>query len=476
MNNIQKITTILLYALFFALVGTLAFFIVYNAAWIQGDQHQFMSSTAMGRFYSTIPITVNVNRFWPLGLLDLNLVLLFDTSATAHFAVNTLIFVIFALTAWRLCCRSIPSSIAHNIWIRILIVLGATLIISRPYSLFLDIIYGEKILCTMLALFLLCGIRFFQTNKWLYGIISLVAAVYATYCKEPLFGALLVFGVVLLLFGYKTLSKQQKIYTYLLIANCIVFISIYLLLIYSSTRESYSILSPYDTKLALAIAMLRSQKMIAVAVLFAIWRAYKLIFKQEKEHLFFDAMLFAGVAYFCGMVLMNAYTNYFYMPAIVFVVPAILYFSSLYFKQWGALVVVGALSLFYVAKVPRLIKDSQSIRKSTPMFFQTIIDFQQHGYKIIWYKSDNQIEYWYSENRAQQRINHELYISDTLKGRKFKIDETNNLIKYSNEKFILLYSDINAMNNANELDSLINTYSLEKLQKNGIVTMFLYNP
>ncbi len=475
MNHIQKITTILLYALFFALVGTLAFFIVYNAAFAIGDQHQFITTTAIGKFYSNLHVS-QLNRFWPLGLLDMNLVLLFTPTPAAHFAINIPTFVVFALAVLALCYNSIPKDTQYNIWTQIAILCGAALIICRLYQLFLDLIYGEKILGMMLAVFLFCGIRFFQTNKWGYGIISLLAAVYATYCKEPIFGALLVFGVVLLLFGYKTLSKQQKIYTYLLIANCIVFISIYLLFIYSSAQASYSLPNTYGTKLALTMAMLRSQKMIAVAVLFAIWRVYKLIFKQEKEHLFFDAMLFAGVAYFCGMVLLNGYTNYFYMPAVVFVVPAILYFSFLYFKQWGALVIVGALSLFYVAKVPKMIKDNQAMRKSTPVFVQRIADYHQQGYNILWYKSDNPIEQWEDIVRDWQRTSHESYIGYTLKDGNFKFEETNTLVEYNDDKFVLLYSNKNAINNANELDSLVNTYSLETFQKNGHVDVFVYHP
>ncbi len=463
MNNIQKITTILLYALFFALVGTLAFFIVYNAAFAIGDQHQFLSSTAVGKFFSTLPVSRQLNRFWPLGLLDVNAVLLFGTSAVAHFAINIPTFIVLSLAVLALCYHSIPKGTTYNIWTQIAILCGTALVVCRLYQLFLDIIFPEKMLCTMLAIFLLCGIKFFQTDKWVYGIISLLAAVYATYCKEPLFGALLVFGVVLLLFGYKTLSQRQKIYTYLLIANCIIFISIYLLCIYSTESGTYHINNPYNSKLTLTLAMLRSQKMIAVAWLFAFWRAYALIFKKEKNHLLFDAMLFAGCAYFCGMVIMDGCTNYFYMPSIVLVVPAILYFSFLYFKHWGAIIIVGCLALFYAAKVPRLIEDNQATRRKDPAVIQELVDYHQQGYNLLWYESENN-----TFLRDYFRTTYDVYIGYLL-GEKFDLESTSLLNKYAEDNYILLcYSYGNSDVSKHEVDSLADTYSLQRILEDEV--------
>ncbi len=467
MNNIQKITTILLYALFFALVGTLAFFIVYNAAWIQGDQHQFMSSTAIGNFFSTKPIAENVNRFWPLGLLDVNLVLLFGTSATAHFAVNVLIFLIFTSVVLLLCYNSIPHCTKSSMWTHIIVILGATLIISRLYPLFVDIIYPEKMLCTMLAIFLLCGIKFFQTDKWLYGVISLLAAIYATYCKEPIFGALLVFGVVLLLWGYKTLSKQQKIYTYLLIANSLIFILIYYFYIYSNKQESYSIPNIYGTKFALIIAMLRSNKMLIVAIPLMLYRIYALVFKREKKHLFFDASLLAGWAYFFAMIILSGFTFYYYTPCIVLIIPAVLYFCLYYLKITGTICIIGVFSGFYLIKVPLVIKNNQELRKTIPIMMDKLANFAQNGTPIVFYDAKAGIYGAGHMDLEKTFYNTNL---DLLLKNKFKFE--NRLISECDSNTIIMYSRTrisNANGDMSELDSLITTYSLKLLHENSKV-------
>ena len=105
---------ICIYAL---LVGILTFFIVHNAAFVLGDQAQFLTTTALGEMLPLSRYVIPVlGRFFPLGITDYNVLLLFlnEPSATAHFVINAICFVLCAILLFMLCVDILREKITLN--------------------------------------------------------------------------------------------------------------------------------------------------------------------------------------------------------------------------------------------------------------------------------------------------------------------------------------------------------------------------
>jgi hypothetical protein len=442
MNKMKfyKVNTVFAVCLFAVCISYLFFFIIHNANWLLGDQLQFLRTTALNK---VLPIRNYViptlGRFFPLGLMDYNLLLLFPMgyTATAHFILNAVSFLIFVIAFFFLLYEMLTTerNITLNIWI---IVFTMLFLIQRVYSVFLDIIFPERIVVMLLAIFMLFTWQFNKTDKWGFGIVALACAGYMVYCKEPLFGALLVFSLTNIVFNWKNLSRNKIIFQWLLIVNSLLFIILYYFLVYRGIETAYSV-NHDNTRLGVILSMIRGQKIVIVAFVFLFIRFYSILKKKDYEHLFVDGLLFAGLAYFVACFILQLNTTYYYLPGVVLFTPAIVFWLIHYIKPLGACLVMFLFASFYLVKFPVMIRDNQHRRINTYTQIEKIANYVPVGYKLVWYEFNPEDKSWNSVLRDWKKSALKAYIAYILKDEQFDFITKDSLSENSNSKFIILY-------------------------------------
>lgn len=388
-TTVFKQIPICIYAL---LVGILTFFIVHNAAFVLGDQAQFLTTTALGEMLPLSRYVIPVlGRFFPLGITDYNVLLLFlnEPSATAHFVINAICFILCAILLFMLCVDILKEKMTLNYTIA---AISSFFLLARVYLVFIDLIFPERLMTLMIIAFIFLAYRFWNTEKTAYLIGSVLSAVYLTYCKEPVFGALFIFSGLVLCFA-RNISQRKKIFLWLLVINSIVFIVLYYFLIFRGIVSAYNGAHGESNVWKTYFHMLYSQKILLFSVPILLYRIYEFLFKKDKEHIFFDAMLLSGFAYFGACLLLGLNFTYYYFPAVCIMTPAVLYFLNHYFKKRWVLLAMAFLCLFYAVKIPKVIQDSQNGRLTTYAKVEALVNDYKAGYELVWQECTEEIEY-----------------------------------------------------------------------------------
>lgn len=485
MRNIEKTLSIFTYIVYAIIVTILAFFIVFNANWIIGDQWQNIRTTGLGQImHSTDFCFPNNGRCWPFALLHYNiLVLLQCTSPTAHYILNLLLFIIFSVTIFITINKSIPKRETSSVWNSSIILLASSYLLFREHFVFLDLIYGETILALLFAIFMICAIQFYRINNLFCGILALLCAVYATYCKEPTFAVFITFGATMLIFNFKKLTRNQKIISFLLIANAIVFLIVYLVLY---KRDSGYCPSQYGTTLfSILFTYMMQKKILLIAIPLTLWRLFKIIIYPEREHIFYDALLFGGMAYILVICILRLLSAYYILPALVLITPAIIYFIYLYFKEKISVLFWLAFACFYGMKAHKRICVVQDDFQNDHCVVEILKEYRDNGYQVVYYQADSTNYNWYHTLIQYRYSGYSGLMAYYENDPQYQIPIVTRMPK---ENAICLYPTENDFNypgphfryqpeyktNINTRDSLICNYQLEKVFSRKGVDAYLY--
>lgn len=428
LNN--NFNSVFAYLLLIISLLVLSFFVIYNADWAFGDQLQFLKTTAIGK---VLPINnyiiPSLGRFFPLGLMDYNLLLLFPNgeSALAHYTLNIISFFIFIITSSFLYYVILngQNKSRLNAWTILFIVL---FLAQRTYLVFLDLIFPERIIVTLLSVFIFFTWKFYKTDKWIFGIVSLFSAVYLVYCKEPLFGALIVFALMNIFFNWKELSRNNRIFQILIILNSLVFIVLYYFLVYRGINGTYDGSHGESNWIGMVMRMIWSHKIVIVGIFIAISRFYKIVFKKERDQLFYDGLLFSGLAYFVACLILKLNFTYYYLPAVILFTPPIVYWLMHYVKPIGLFMVMFVFALFYVVKLPLQISQSQNSRINTYRQIEPIANYYKEGYQLVWYEVNPEDESWNSTLRLWRKESLQSYIAYILRDEDFNFISMNSFL------------------------------------------------
>ena len=140
------------------LIAVLAFFIMYNAGWIIGDDAIIISHTGWGHFFNPADtVTPSAGRFYPLAYIIYNVLpILRLTSENAHFALHTLVFIIFSVVLFRAAYKAVDAK--QLTWRDFVLVLSAGLVcIARAYNNFLDAYSTIWMDYTLIMIWALCS-------------------------------------------------------------------------------------------------------------------------------------------------------------------------------------------------------------------------------------------------------------------------------------------------------------------------------
>jgi hypothetical protein len=279
-------------------------------------------------------------------------------------------------------------------------------------SVFMSLVYPEAQLIMLFSAFMLMYYKALETDRIKYYVTAFLTAIYSSYCKEPVFGAFLVIALGNHIFKYGKETKREKIFYMSLIANAIMFIIVYYFLSYKNASGFYGTGILRLGVFKFLIQVIAENPMVIIMFFFCFIRLYFILLRKDREHLYYDTLLFAGTAYICAYFFLGFTGAYYYLPAIVLFLPSFVYWVKyLYIKK-----VVYSLCLFFMlipiyifnwGYTKNTIKDIYKSRHEFMPYVTELISLHNNGKEFIWYESDNSIldyTYWIAARNWRKHV------------------------------------------------------------------------
>ena len=371
---------------------------VSNAGWAYGDNHQFLTTTAQGKFLPPM-VYPHIGRFFPLGLLEMNCLIPFGNNPLAYHIERAILLCLTTGAIYLLMTRITNRFISCFLVILFLL----TPELFRVYS---ESIFAEALLITCLVFFLLFYHRTQESNRTSDALLAAGFAIAATYCKEPVFGLLLIFSLVQLVFGYRTMGRATRSLNFLLLINAAIFFSIYWWV--CSTGQSYADIRNAGTgNTSWSILLSKCHRpFFVVSMLTGVYRVYCIVFQSDKRLLFSDGILLAGLGYFTAYMLLKLDADYYLVPAyacwaIAFagyleqlsrsiheVIPG----TSRFIQVRGFSMVLGVLAICIVLRISttqKCIEQVVEARSDSVVLSNLFANLKQQGFEMAIYYPPN---------------------------------------------------------------------------------------
>lgn len=390
----EEIWKVSFYGIAAILTGILAFFIMYNAGWIIGDDAIVISHTGWGHFFNPADtVTPSSGRFFPLAYTVYNILpLLGLTSVNAHFALQTIVFVLFCIISIWAARKAIDAK--QLAWHEYLLIFSAGMVcIARAYNNFLDAYSTVWVDYFLVMLWVLCCYYVHECQSLVAMTIGLLSVTWLTYCLETNFVFPLAYGIAGLIFIRENATKLEKAYHWSLVSVGVIFLLLYFFICYLHIEEAYDGSHGVEsTIIGNAIKMFIAQKVLWVVLILLCWRAYHIVIKKD-EFEFWDTMLLTGCAYCCGCAVLKLNWVLYYSLASLFMIPAIVHYLHKYVGSKWALMIMLALALFTFRKVLSYIKTNQNDRQETAKIISILTTYYHNGICIYWYAPEDEREW-----------------------------------------------------------------------------------
>ena len=199
-----------------------------------------------------------------------------------------------------------------------------------------------------------------ESAKWWKYALALLSANVALYYKEPVFVAIGVFAGLRLLARWSHASAADRMKDGILVASAAAYIVTYLLYvaphrgsyIYSDSYYQYFLVLP---KNVLNYALFSDPIIMLLVLPMAAWRIHVFLIAKRDAPNIYDSMLFAAAGYVLVFFALNMYGLYYFLPAYVFALPAVLHYARSFAdsgpRYWKLAVGLVAI-IFIVNTVP----------------------------------------------------------------------------------------------------------------------------
>jgi hypothetical protein len=257
--------------------------------------------------------------------------------------------------------------------------------------------YSERMIFFMLSAFMLCRHKAQAEQSTAYYVLAFLSTVYATYLKEPVFGAIAIIATVSLLSD--KLSRKEKVFNYALLLNSVVFVVIYVyLLLFKKRGKAHATIITSISDFS--FRQFDSEPLLYLVLLLTLISAYKILIKKDRVTAP-DSSLFAGGGYAFVYAILNLAYNYYFIPVIVLFVPAFAVFLS----NSKAVVRCIAMSLVVVCSwnsvnySKNLVLDVWEHRKNDHLFFEYLVKEHKSGKGLFWLS-----EPWLEANDLEYKL------------------------------------------------------------------------
>lgn len=372
--------------------------ILWKADWIfdyyHGDDWQLVSRTAIGK--PSRSFSVNC-RFWPLGLCDYTILLFvpYGKTAMAHYIYNCVMMTLSVLMMF-----SLLNKITRNNYAISLFSLLILFLISSFVYVHISCIFSERMIFFMFSAFMLCSFTGYKKQSSQHYFLAFLAATYAIFLKEPVFGTIAIIALTNLIFS-KT-STKDRIFNYALLTSSISFIVIYVYRLFCKNNRG----APY-AKIASSFSELQlfspfqSEPILCLMAIIVCVRAYSLLIKKDRSQVFTDSLLFGGFGYVIAYSILwfglHACRDYYVFPAVVLFLPS--FAASLLENKSYRFAIMGISILCSASTIKtsmKYVSDIWKHREEDSLIFRRIVNEWQSGKNIYWITLENCPLYYYS--------------------------------------------------------------------------------
>jgi len=383
----EKILKSIFYGCLTVFVGVLAFFILYNAQWLVGDDAIIIRHTGWGHLFEpSDTIIPSSGRFFPLSYFVYNILWIFGlTSINAHFGLMTITFIFMSLTAYALAQYSLKEA-SPSIWKYIALFSIIAICMQRSYNNYLDAFSTVWFGYFWILVWCICCYFVHAKQSPLAAVAGFIVISYFCYCGETVFLLPLSYGVCGLLFGWANTSKLEKAYLWSLLGTAIVFLLVYYFVCYIHIEEAYD--GSHGSEVTLfgnAFKMFIAQKVLWVGLIVFGWRMYRILFRKEQYE-FWDTMLLAAFGFCCGCAILKLNWVLYYSQASIFMIPTIAHYMNKYFGSKWCAIILFALALFLCRSLPKYIKENQNWRNNTTEMMNSLEKQYMEGATFYWYE------------------------------------------------------------------------------------------
>ena len=396
-----------------AYLGVCVYFMIHNAYWQIGDEAIVISHTGMGKPFSPKGFEGMVSsygRLYPFAYNLYNILLLFHDgyiSPTDHYILQSVALVIYATAFVATALLLLKKQ--SEAWKYAIAFCFMAVCVVRVYPEFITCYTGVWIVFMFLPVFLWSVCKFDETEKWIYGAISLLVINYINYCYETLFVIPLTMGASSLLFDYKRLSKNKRIFNWLLVASGFLFLVLYAVIVFPRASHFYGHYTS-DSMFQIAWKIFVAQKLYWIAMIVLVIRIVEII-KMKYVYTIYDSMILAAFAYFCGAVVLKLDFTYYYNIGSLTAFVVILHFFDDKLKSQWIFIIMLCLSIFYCRKLPSQINKIQKDRVETFSNVSNLSEFVGKE-KIYWYAPDyKDTSNQWVDFRSTTQIRLEIYLS-----------------------------------------------------------------
>lgn len=310
------------YLVLSAILVLFAVCILWNANWLLGDDMQFLLSTAIGKPLIFAP---DCGRFRPLGLFDYSILVFFPigSTATAHLAYNCVLLVASIPLFFNLLCK-----LTSNDRLSPLISIFVLLFSASFLHVHMECIFTERMLFVLSTIFLSLLYKAEKSNDRRCYLAAFFVAVYMTYMKEPVFGALATLSLTRLVFGWRSLNENGRIFYGAILLETLIFVAVYFYVTFLACPPDavYSGNMRSDLgKIDFFLMQITDNPTLGIILPLCIARVFFVVVKGDRKHLFTDAVLFSGGTYWIAAVVLQLVNDHQTFPAIFSGIPSLTY-------------------------------------------------------------------------------------------------------------------------------------------------------
>lgn len=407
-----------------AFVGILAFFIVYNAQWLVGDDAIIIRHTGFGHpFFPSDTISPSAGRFFPLAYFVYNILYVLGlTSAISHFGLMTVAFVLYSILLLFLGMFAIGKD-KMSLWKYLTIFAIVAIGIQRSYNNYLDAYATSWFSNCCILLWCCCNYLIHQRHSVFAAILGFLAISYFCYCGETAFIFPLSYGFCGLIFSWKKATSFEKNYYWSLICTALTFLIIYFFTCFIHIETAYDGAHGAEvTLLGNAIKMLIAQKVLLLGLCVLAWRIYCVCIKKE-EYEFWDTMILSGFAFCCGCAILRLNWVLYYSQGAVCMLPALAHYLYKYLGEKWSTVILVCLALFMCRTLPKYIRENQNSRQGTTEQMVALEKQYADGQTIYWFEPTDDREWCFDmEFRAWLRESMQTQLGWQIGNEDFKLN------------------------------------------------------
>jgi hypothetical protein len=232
-----------------------------------------------------------------------------------------------------------------------------------------------------------------QTDKTMYYIIAAISGIYASYCKEPVFGALLIVALTNIIFRFKQMTRKDKTFNIVLVVNATAFVILYYFLSFRNANGEFYGSGRIVTNSQVLMRIFLGTKILIPIFILGFIRIFFMLVKNDRTHIYYDSLLFASMGYVIAYFILNMYYGYYLVPAVILATPSFVYWITYLYRRKIIITFFLLFSLtlmcgFNFYTITKDVKNILQDRQEFMPYIYNLLDEYNSDRKFIWYESD----------------------------------------------------------------------------------------